>query len=56
MNYKQGKLIKGDLSDPQTDDILDDMIELARHTGSKVYILDKELMPTDHAVAGIFRY
>jgi hypothetical protein len=56
IDYKQGKIIKGSLSDPNTDDILDDMIELAIKTGSKVYVLDKKQMPTDTSVAAIFRY
>lgn len=56
IDYKQGKIIKSNLSDPHTDDILDDMIELATKAGSKVYVLDEKQMPTDTGVAAIFRY
>jgi hypothetical protein len=45
-----------ELIDPETDDLLDDMIEHAYLTGTKVYILEKEKMPTSSGVAGTFRY
>jgi hypothetical protein len=50
------QMIVQDLDDPQTDDILDDMVQQAYLTGAKVYILEKEKMPTTSGVAGIFRY
>lgn len=50
------QIIESNLENPQTDDILDDMIQHALTTGTLVYVLDKEDMPTESAVAAIFRY
>ncbi|MFU8786512.1 MAG: hypothetical protein ACNA7U_04625, partial [Candidatus Izemoplasmataceae bacterium] len=49
-------IIKSDIDDPETDDLLDDMIEHAYQTGTKVLVLDKENMPTTSGVAATFRY
>ena len=49
-------IIKSDIDDPKTDDLLDDMIEHAYQTGTKVLVLDKEKMPTTSGVAATFRY
>ncbi len=50
------QIIQSPIEDPQTDDLLDDMVQHAFLTGTKVYIIDKELMPTNSGVAAIFRY
>ena len=56
IDYEKSQIIKSELKDPDTDDILDDMIEYALKTGTKVYMLDKEEMPTTSGVCAILRY
>ena len=56
IDFDRQQIYNTDLDDPQTDDLLDDMVQFAFSCGTKVYILEKELMPTDSGVAGIFRY
>jgi len=56
INYEKSQIIQSKLNDPETDDLLDDMIEYALTKGTKCYILEKEKMPTTSGVAAIFRY
>jgi hypothetical protein len=56
INVETQQFEKSDLTDSNTDDLLDDMIQHAYLTGSKVFILEKEKMPTTSGVAAIFRY
>ena len=56
IDIKTQQIIESDLSNPETDDLLDDMVQHAYLTGSKVFILEKEKMPSDSGVAAIFRY
>lgn len=50
------RIVIGELNNPNIDDVLDDMAQEALNTGAKVFILDKEKMPTNLGVAAIFRY
>ena len=56
LNIPQQKVMYWDLREPHTDDVLDDMLQLALTKGTSVYILDKKLMPTQSGVAASFRY
>lgn len=44
------------LSNPDIDDILDDLGQLVLEKGGEVFIVSKESMPTDSGVAAIYRY
>lgn len=50
------QIIQSDLDNPQTDDLLDDMVQQAYLSGAKVLILNKQDMPSESAVAGILKY
>jgi hypothetical protein len=41
---------------PHTDDVLDDMLQLALTKGTNVYMIEKSMMPTTHGIAANFRY
>jgi DNA-binding transcriptional MocR family regulator len=56
LNLNQQKVMHWDLHEPHTDDVLDDMLQLALTKGTAVYILDKSMMPTTQGVAANFRY
>ncbi|MCF7932210.1 MAG: hypothetical protein K9K93_03485 [Acholeplasmataceae bacterium] len=56
IDHEKSQIIPSELSDPDTDDLLDDMIEYALTTGTQIYILDKDKMPSTSGVAAIFRY
>jgi hypothetical protein len=56
IDIEKQQIIESDLNDLQTDDLLDDMVQYAFQTGTKVYVLDSDKMPTVSGVAGIFRY
>jgi hypothetical protein len=51
-----GKIRSDALSDPEVDDVLDDLGALALKTGGKVVIVPTERMPTDTGIAAIYRY
>jgi len=51
-----GELIIDNLDNPNTDDILDDLVEIVLHLKGEVVMLPKERMPTDTGIAAIFRY
>jgi len=50
------QIVKSELEDSKTDDLLDDMIQHAYLMGTKIYILKKDKMPSSSGVAAIFRY
>jgi hypothetical protein len=56
LNIAQQQVIYKDLSEPHTDDVLDDMLELGLKMGTSIYLLDKTTMPTQSGVAASFRY
>ncbi len=56
IDIENQQIVESGLDDPETDDLLDDMVQHAYLTGTKVYILEKDKMPTDSGVAAIFRY
>lgn len=51
-----GSIEKGDLANPEADDLLDYMGELVTKMGGKVMIIPHEKMPTKTGVAGLFSY
>lgn len=51
-----GELTKGDLGDPQLDDVLDDLAEMVFSAKGDVIVLPEERMPSKTGVAAIFRY
>lgn len=51
-----GSIKKGDLENPETDDLLDDLGELVTKMGGKVMVIPKEKMPTLTGIAGVYRY
>jgi peptide subunit release factor 1 (eRF1) len=56
MDSATGQIELGELTDPGTDDLLDDMAELTLRAGGQVVVLPADQMPTDTGVAAIFRY
>lgn len=54
---REERLIQaGELSDPDMDDVLDDLAELVLQSGGEVVIVPAERMPVDTGVAAIYRY
>lgn len=53
---KAGQTLPGDLSDPEVDDILDDMAELVLRMKGDVVVVPKEQMPSSTGVAAVYRY
>lgn len=51
-----GIIEKGDLENPEMDDLLDDLGELVTKMGGKVMVIPHEKMPTHTGVACVFRY
>ena len=56
INTDTGELIRGDLKDPNVDDLLDDLAERVFKNRGEVVVLPKERMPTDTGAAAIYRY
>jgi len=56
LDSSTGQIETADLSDPQVDDILDDLGELVVKMGGKVVVVPKEQMPGSTGLAGIYRY
>jgi hypothetical protein len=44
------------IEEPHTDDVLDDMLQLALTKGTNVYMIEKSMMPTTQGIAANFRY
>lgn len=51
-----GSIEKGNLENPEMDDLLDDIGELVTKMGGKVMVIPHEKMPTDTGIACVFRY
>lgn len=51
-----GVITPGDISQPDVDDVLDDLAELAEQRGGKVIVVPKERMPTTSGIAAIYRF
>ena len=51
-----GTIEKGDLDNPDIDDLLDDLGELVTKMGGKVMVIPQDKMPTETGVAGVYRY
>lgn len=51
-----GTIARGDLADPQVDDVLDDLGELVLRQGGEVIIVPVERMPTQTGAAAIYRF
>jgi stalled ribosome rescue protein Dom34 len=56
LDSSTGHVETADLSDPQVDDLLDDLGELVAKMGGKVVVVPKEQMPGPTGLAAIFRY
>jgi len=56
INLETRKFVAGDISNPKIDDLLEDIIQQALLTNSKIYILSADKMPSKSGVAAIFRY
>ncbi len=56
INPDTGEIELGQLDDPDTDDILDDVAELVLAQKGNVVVLKKETMISDTGIAALFRY
>lgn len=56
INRETGGIENGELHDPETDDLLDDLAELVLSTGGEVIVVPSERMPTQTGLAAIFRF
>ncbi len=56
VDVESGELYDGDLINPEIDDVLDDIAELAFKQQGEVVVVPKERMPSDTGVAAIYRY
>lgn len=56
IDRESGELVRGDIENPEIDDILDDLGEMALKSDSEVVVLPKERMPSTTGIAAIFRY
>ena len=56
IDAKTGALSDSELSDPQTDDALDDLGERVLRSGGEVVIVPAERMPTKSGLAAIYRF
>ena len=51
-----GRVEYGDLSQPELDDLLDDIAERVMKTGGQVLVMPAEQMPSDTGLAAIYRF
>ncbi len=56
LDGSKGRIEVAELSDPQADDLLDDLGELVEKMGGRVLVIPLERMPTRTGVAATFRY
>lgn len=56
IDKETGKLTRGDLENPQTDDVLDDIGEIVLKNKGEVVVLPKDKMPSSTGVVAIYRY
>jgi len=52
----KGNIKKGNMDNPDVDDVLDDIAELVAQMGGEVVMLPKEKMPSQTGLAAIFRF
>jgi hypothetical protein len=51
-----GSVRPGDVSDPETNDLLDDLAELVLRRKGSVVVVPRERMPTTTGLAAIYRF
>ncbi|MEX1048857.1 MAG: hypothetical protein WED15_04980 [Akkermansiaceae bacterium] len=51
-----GKILRGELSDPEIDDLLDDLADLVESKGGKVMVVPGASMPSQTGLAAVFRF
>jgi len=51
-----GTIVQGKIADPRVGDVYDDMAEVVLSRGGEVLILEKEEMPSERALAAVYRY
>jgi len=56
LNGVTGQIELADLSNPQVDDLLDDLGELVSNNGGRVLVVPSEQMPTETGLAAIYLY
>ena len=56
INYKTASYEHGDLTNPEVDDLLDDIGECLLSKGGNIVMTPSHLMPTDKGIAAIYRY
>ena len=56
LDSQSGAISEGELSDPQTDDLLDDLGEAVLRRGGEVVIVPAERMPTKSGLAATYRF
>ncbi len=56
VNAETGSIENGNLENPETDDLLDDIAALAENKGAEVIIMPGKSMPTETGLAAIYRY
>lgn len=56
INPESGEIEKGQLDNPEVDDLLDDIGELVTKMGGRVKVIPAEYMPTDTGIAAVYRY
>ena len=56
LDATSGKITLGELDDPETDDLLDDLGECVLATGGEVIMVPAERMPTRTGLAAIYRF
>jgi len=55
-DHSTGRIQPGDLSDPEVDDVLDDLAELVLRMKGDVVVVPSDRMPSDTGVAAIYRF
>jgi len=56
LNCETGQVEVADLSNPQVDDLLDDLGELVEKMGGKVLVMPADQMPSQTGLAATYRY
>lgn len=56
IELETGRVMRGDIGDGRTDDLLDDLAELTLRAGGDVVIVPAERMPTKSGVAATYRF
>ena len=56
IDLDNGKVNPGNINDPDTDDVLDDLAEMVLKTDGDVLVLPPDMMPSDAGLAAIYRY